>query len=402
MAKKSVSDPGKKRRVTRRPSVSRTRPTPSLRRETFRLLFVLALAAFATGFVYAGYRPQRPMNARTVRPVIVETSAPRAPRPATGEVSASPTVRPVIAETSSAFTPHQSVPSEPQPAGVQRRRTLPPRKTSGPIERPASIAIHSRVRSTPVDPHGPTPTPMRESPNDAPRVAIIIDDCGNSLEAVRPFLQAACPVTLAILPNLPFSTDIARAAHAAHKGVMLHFPMETVSTRSPLPGTLRVDMTDDQIHDIIRTHFAAVPFLEGVNNHEGSRATADPRLMQTFLKAVSARGLYFVDSFTAPDSCAYATARRMGMRCARRDVFLDNDDHVDAIKEQIRVLMRQAREHGEAVGIGHARPSTATAVVEMVPAFEEASIRLVSARTLARTGSAPAATACRESAGRQR
>lgn len=325
------------------------------------------------------------------------------------------------------FGPSHGVPGEAQPAGVQRRATSarraseaspparavpPPLPASHRLPAPASPAPQARAARAPVARPAPAsairsarvaaaptvaprlrpdspPSPTVPASSVQPRVAIIIDDCGASIDTVRPFLDASSAVTLAILPHLARSQEIARAAAAAHKGIMLHFPMQTITGKDPGLGTLRVDMTDEQVLDVIRRNLAAVPGVEGVNNHEGSKATADPRVMQVFLKAIRERGLYFVDSFTAPDSCAYQVASRFAMPCGRRDVFLDNDEDIDSIKDQFRLLIREAQQRGSAIGIGHARPNTAIAYVEMLPAFHEARIRLVSAREIVQRRTSP-------------
>lgn len=213
---------------------------------------------------------------------------------------------------------------------------------------------------------------------------MIIDDCGNNNATTQTFLDAPAPVTLAVLPHLTFSRQIAREARNRGKGVMLHFPMEANGPLNPGPGTLRVAMNARQKQDIIDQNLAAIPDLDGVNNHEGSKATTDAETMQMVLSAVRQRKLFWIDSATTPDSKACEVATKLGLRFGRRDVFLDNEDDIEAVKENFRLLIAQARSHGEAIGIGHARVNTATAFVEMIPAFEEAGVKLVLVRELTR------------------
>ena len=222
------------------------------------------------------------------------------------------------------------------------------------------------------------------SPHRTPLAAIIIDDCGNNDIPIPTLLSAPAPITLAILPHLAFSRQIAIAAHERGKGVMLHFPMEPVSNVNPGPGTLRLKMSDAEKLQIIKDNLSSVPDIQGVNNHEGSLLTTDPHTMTMVLEAVKACGLFFIDSVTTPDSCLPDVARQVRLPFARRDVFLDDDPSIEAVKEQMRLLIRVALLHGQAIGIGHARMNTATAFVEMIPAFEEAGVKLVLARDLTR------------------
>ncbi|MBM3462732.1 MAG: divergent polysaccharide deacetylase family protein [Armatimonadetes bacterium] len=316
-------------RLGRRPSKKAGR---SRGRAAAILLTVLAVAAFATGFLRAVRHPLDLLAGPEKRPTRLKGAAP------------APQVSPVQTEQ--------------QPAAQKRK------------QRQSTLGL-----STP----SPSPSPR----GTACKVAIIIDDCGNNWRHVEGFVRAPAPVTLAILPHLAYSVYIAEQGRLANKGIMLHFPMEAMGSVNPGPGTLRLGMTDEEMSALVQRNLASIPHLDGVNNHEGSRATADPRAMSIVMSAIKQRGLFFVDSMTSADSCAAVVASRMAIRCARRDVFLDNEDDVDAIKDQMRLLIREAQEKGEAIGIGHARPDTLTAFVEMLPAFEEAGITLVLVRDLA-------------------
>ncbi len=333
------------RRATSQADDGNARGAPAL----FLVVVVLAAVAFYTGYLEVRYH-LKPLPALR-RVFAAPTSAP-APTPTLMRGSAQfPLIPPAQAAT------------ETQPATARRQGW-----------RDAARALASPTLARHV-----TSGRASSGPEVSPRVAIVIDDCGNSLSAVEGFIYSPSPITLSILPHLAFSVDIARAASAAGKGVMLHFPLEPIGNLNPGPGTVRVDMSDEQMQAQIKSNLASVPCLQGVNNHEGSKATADARTMRNVLKAVHDHGLFFIDSFTAPNSVAFETAQHMQVPCARRDVFLDNDENIDAIKEQMRLLIREARLKGEALGIGHARPAMQTAFVEMLPAFEESGVQLVTA-----------------------
>lgn len=310
-------------------------------RSAVLLLTVLSVAVFALGFGIALRNPTRAATPR--KPVQVRSSP--APFPA------SPS----------------AVVTEPRPSPTSRvaTETRPsPSPTVAPVAASSPVAMH--------------PPPPRR----AARAAIIIDDCGNNWTHAEGFVRAPAPITLAILPHLPYTRQIAREANGAGKGVMLHFPMQAVGPINPGPGTLREGMSDAETQSLIRENLEAVPYLQGVNNHEGSRITADEHALAMVMKAVQERGLFYVDSMTTADSRGSAVAARLGLRFAERDVFLDNVDDVDAIKAQIRVLIEEARERGTALGIGHARPNTLNAFLEMIPAFAESDVTLVLASDL--------------------
>lgn len=287
---------------------------------------------------------------------------------------------PQVRSTSRPLAPTAA--TETQPAGRQRREArtrteATPYAALEPSPRPSASSASSALGAA-----SPA-TSVQAPPTDA-RAAVIIDDCGNNNATTRAFVEAPAPVTLAILPHLTFSRQIAREARAHQKGVMLHFPMEASGGQNPGPGTLRIAMSEAQKQRTIEENLDAVPELEGVNNHEGSLATTDPATMTLVLAAVRKRGLFWVDSYTTPDSCAPDVASSLRLPFAQRDIFLDNEDDLETIKENFRRLIHEASTRGTAVGIGHARANTATAFTEMIPAFEEAGVRLVLVRELTR------------------
>jgi hypothetical protein len=113
---------------------------------------------------------------------------------------------------------------------------------------------------------------------------------------------------------------------------------------------------------LFRQDMQAVPKAIGINNHMGSRFTADHQAMRTLLSLVRTHNLFFLDSVTASNSVAYDFAREMGIQAERRTVFLDNDQNPDKIRAQLDLLVKLAGEHGQAVGIGHPYPATVEAL----------------------------------------
>jgi hypothetical protein len=220
------------------------------------------------------------------------------------------------------------------------------------------------------------------------RVAVVLDDAGMRLEELDRALRVGRPVTLAVLPGLPHSAELARRARAAGLEVLLHLPMEPEDPElAARMGDLavRVDMSDEEIGHTVRTALQGVPGAVGVNNHMGSKATADRRVVRAVLRVLREEGLFFLDSRTTPNSTAEVAAKELGVRVARRAVFLDNDPSPEAVRAQVRKLVERALREGTAVGIGHAnRPHTAEVLAEMVAEVEQAGVQLVPVSQLAR------------------
>ncbi len=217
----------------------------------------------------------------------------------------------------------------------------------------------------------PTPTPeprRRPAPGSRGRLAVILDDAGNSLEQLDAVAALPAPVAVAVLPHLPHSSRWAARMHDAGHEVLLHLPMEPEDPSGrPGPGAVRVAMHENEIRMAVRSALNSVPHVVGVNNHMGSKATADLRTMTWVLQELSVRGLFFVDSRTTVATVAEDAARAQGVPTARRHVFLDNDQRPAAIKRQLEEAVELARLDGWALAIGHVRASTVTVLAETWP-----------------------------------
>lgn len=207
-------------------------------------------------------------------------------------------------------------------------------------------------------------SPARRIPEEetktSPRVSLVIDDFGYSRNhIVDAFLELDFPITISVLPSLPFSSYVASRAKANGKSVILHLPMEPDGAYvGDIPAVL-TSMGEREIEDLVERYLGEVPEAEGVNNHMGSKATQDPRVVHAVLTILRKRRLFFLDSLTSNKSIAYNTAKTMGLRAARNDVFLDADTQDrTVIEKRLRHLVSIATERGWAVGIGHPRRHT--------------------------------------------
>lgn len=189
-------------------------------------------------------------------------------------------------------------------------------------------------------------------------------------------------MTLSVLPHVRYGDEIAREAQAAGKGIMLHLPMEPQSGIDPGRGRITTAMDDAAIAAQVRDDLEAVPLAAGVNNHEGSRATADDRVMRDVAAVLAERRLFFIDSRTTTRSVAERDAAAAGIPTASRDVFLDNVADEAATEEQLRRAAMLARENGSAIAIGHPRPTTLAAVRALVPELRRDGIAFVLAADL--------------------
>lgn len=189
-------------------------------------------------------------------------------------------------------------------------------------------------------------------------------------------------VVFAVIPFRPESRESASWLASHGFDVMCHMPMQPLDRgrEEDDSGVVRIGMDDATVARTVAADLEAVPHAVGVNNHEGSRATTDPGLMEAAMRVLRSRGLFFIDSRTGPRSVAEKTARKLGIPTAGRDVFLDDDPDPAAIESQWKSLLRLARANGRALAIGHARTSTLDTLESVLPLLEKENIRLVAIR----------------------
>jgi polysaccharide deacetylase 2 family uncharacterized protein YibQ len=253
---------------------------------------------------------------------------------------------------------------------------------------PAATAAVAEATAPPVAAPSPSPNAAAtpdETPAAAgtrPRLAIIIDDCGQWIGTERRFVALDFPVTLSVLPHVRYGPEIAREADAAGKGVMLHLPMQTISGRYPGPGTITITMDDAAIRSEVAGDLAELPEARGVNNHEGSLATANRRVMGDIADVLVRENRFWIDSKTSAASIAASVTRDRGIPTASRDVFLDDVDSEAAVEAQLRTAAARARADGSAIAIGHPREATLLAVRTLGPELMAGGIDLILASDL--------------------
>ena len=174
-----------------------------------------------------------------------------------------------------------------------------------------------------------------------------------------------------------------RKARDREREVILHLPMEPKEYPgiNPGPGALLTSMTPDQMLGRLNGHLDALGYVKGVNNHMGSRLTADADRMNQIFTVLKKRGLYFVDSRTSSESQAYSAARKFKVPFAQRDVFLDHVQEEQFITNQLQLLIRVARRDGSAIGIGHPYKVTYDVLKKELPALQR-QVRIVPASHL--------------------
>ncbi len=243
-------------------------------------------------------------------------------------------------------------------------------KPSKPAARPAPAA--------------PAPVPMPYF-SSGPKIAIVLDDWGYNLNAIGTAVEINAPLTLAVLPHLRYSATIAEKAHAAGHEIMLHMPMEPVGNVPLEEGTILTTMNADQIRSLLSAALANVPYVQGVNNHMGSKGTQDRPTLHAVMAELDQRGLFFLNSMTSGSTAGRDVAGELGIRYAERDIFLDNVRTEEAVLEKLEQLKQMAIRQGSAIGIGHDKPVTLQAIQKVMPTWQAQGIRVMKLSDLIRS-----------------
>ncbi|MBL0709438.1 MAG: divergent polysaccharide deacetylase family protein [Colwellia sp.] len=213
------------------------------------------------------------------------------------------------------------------------------------------------------------------------RIAIVIDDIGYR-ETDKHALTLPGEITYSILPHTPYGKKLALQAHAQHKDVLLHIPMEAENGKKLGPGALTSKMNETQIVNSLSASFAEIPFAIGINNHMGSYLTQLSDPMTWTMNFLKQHHLLFLDSKTSPKSKAENIAKKLGVPVKHRYIFLDNQLTQAYINKQFQLLINYAKNQKFAIAIAHPHPETMIALQQLIPTLSAHNIQLVSLSSL--------------------
>ena len=213
-----------------------------------------------------------------------------------------------------------------------------------------------------------------EEKSIAGELTIIIDDFGYRNDEVSDgFLSLGANLTFAVIPGHKYSRSFAKKAFERGYEIIIHMPMEShVSSSGEEVFVLNTDMTSSEIESRMENVITHLPQAVGMNNHQGSKATENKRVMNVVGSVLKKYGKYFVDSRTTPESIAESMMMSLGVHTTNRDVFLDNEADSYLINKQLDQLISTAQHKGSAIGVGHARPMTLQVLQKRIPELKKA------------------------------
>jgi uncharacterized protein len=193
------------------------------------------------------------------------------------------------------------------------------------------------------------------------KIAVVIDDFGYKMgESVQQFLNLPFPITFAVIPGTQYAKKVAETAKESGFDVLIHLPMEPLNAEVEDNGyTIFTRLSEKELNDVVKKANKLIPNAIGVNNHMGSKATADRRTMARLMRALRKYNLLFLDSVTNRNSVAYTLAAQTGVPALKMTTYLDNPNSDKSIEKKLEEVVKNLKINKTAIVIGHDHKETA-------------------------------------------
>ena len=236
------------------------------------------------------------------------------------------------------------------------------------------IIFYSAINKKNKGANGLTLLAHRKSVSNAPSIALIFDDLGESLADLRDIYALEIPLTVAVIPDLKFSKNIAHIASRCGFSVLIHLPLEP--KREELYQTDKYQFISSKLTrryniSLLRKYLNSIRIAIGVNNHMGSSATENEELMNLIFKDIKKRNLVFIDSRTSPKSIAYKIANENNLICSYNEGFLDPLDGTISLQMQMAELIKAAKQKKKIIVIAHPRKKTIKFLKDELPTLKK-------------------------------
>ena len=194
-----------------------------------------------------------------------------------------------------------------------------------------------------------------------PKLVIIIDDV-HTRKQINAIQSLGMKVTPSIFPPYQLATKSHLLARSLEH-YMIHLPMESSSKQfNTQTKTLMTYFTKAQIENRVKELRRLFPAAHYINNHTGSVYTGNYKAMYRLYAALRKEGFLFVDSRTIGSSKVRKITRQFGDAYIARDIFIDNEQNVSYIHEQLKKAVDMAKKKGHAIAIGHPHKMTMQAL----------------------------------------
>lgn len=212
---------------------------------------------------------------------------------------------------------------------------------------------------------------------DVHKIAIILDDAGNSLELAEEIVKSPYKITLSVIPFTQYDKETAEMARQYQKELFLHLPMQPKSypVTDPGKGAILLNTPESLVEILIKKNVERLGKIDGANNHMGSALTENEQKMKQILKYLKQYTDTFVDSHTAKNTVAFDVCKDYMTYCGINSVFIDNLDDANYIKDKINKGIKLLEKEKKIIMIGHLRPTTVKLLMAYLPELEKKGIK---------------------------
>lgn len=190
-----------------------------------------------------------------------------------------------------------------------------------------------------------------------PKIVIIIDDVLN-IKQLNDIKSIDLKITPSIFPNN--NNDMINAVNNLDF-FMIHLPLEAKRYTDEL-DTIKIGDSIDRMREKIQSIKSSMPNVKYINNHTGSKFTANKESVETLLSVLDDNKIKFVDSRTTPDTKLNEIAKEQNRLILHRDIFIDNNLDANALNKQIKEGIKIAKKRGYAILIAHPHKETLQAL----------------------------------------
>ena len=224
-------------------------------------------------------------------------------------------------------------------------------------------------------------------------LAIVIDDTGRELDLFEKLLDLRFELTFSVLPGSVYAPGVQqrlRADTRRPREILLHVPMEPLDAEqmggpNATETFLLASDSPEQLRAKLLAAIERVPDTRGMNNHMGSRLTADRAAMAAIMPVLRKHQLYLLDSRTTPHTLAAREAEAAGVPTLSRKVFLDHEKGREAIRAALDLAADEARKQ-PTVAIAHPSFELVEVLRERLPVLHDEGVAIYSvSRILAET-----------------
>ncbi len=213
-------------------------------------------------------------------------------------------------------------------------------------------------------------------------VALLIDDFGYyPVSVAKKFFKLGIPFTAAVLPNGKYTSYVlGELDNYPNVERFVHIPMEPKGYPQvdPGPNAIMVGDDDRRIRMLVERHLSAIPGAVGANNHMGSKATENTRVMYQVLRTLRDAGFFFVDSRTTPYSVAEDVARKIGVPATHIDHIIDPPGlDMSQIETKLYQYCLESRRFPAVIINCHASDTTAKVLEKNIPILIKYGIKFI-------------------------